>query len=65
MKEMLGQGTTEEFYRREFKTLDLKDKRLTRRAMYIAESLQKRLMSCIKRLFIEPKDMRQAYDFFL
>ncbi len=26
--------------------------------------LQKRLSSCIRRLFIEPKDARQAYDFF-
>lgn len=61
---MLGQGTSEEFYKNEFKTLDLKDKRLNKRAMYIGEHLQKRLTSCIKRLFIDRKDMRQAYDFF-
>lgn len=61
---MLGEGTTEEFYTSEFKTLDLKDKRLTKRAMHIGVSLQKRLTSCIKRLFITPQDMRQAYDFF-
>lgn len=61
---MLGEGTTEEFYANEFKTLDLKDKRLNKRARYIGEALQKRLTSCIKRLFINPKDMRQAYDFF-
>jgi len=62
---MFGEGTTSEFYKSEFKTLDLKDKRLNTRARYIGESLQKRLTSCIKRLFIDPKDMRQAYDFFL
>lgn len=61
---MLGAGTTTEFYQNEFKTLDLKDKRLNKRAHYIGECLQKRLTSCIKRLFINPKDMRQAYDFF-
>jgi hypothetical protein len=61
---MLGEGTTEEFYANEFKTLDLKDKRLNIRASYIGVSLQKRLTSCMKRLFINAKDMRQAYDFF-
>lgn len=63
--EMLGEGTTEEFYKNEFQTLDLKDKRLNKRAKSIGERLQKRLTSCMKRLFIDPKDMRQAYDFFL
>ena len=61
---MLGTGTTEEFFREEFSTLELKDKRLVNRAIAIGVNLQKRLTSCIKRLFIDKKDMRQAYDFF-
>lgn len=61
---MFGEGTTEEFYTNEFKTLDLKDKRLTKRAIYIGSALQKRFTSCMKRLFLAPNDMRQAYDFF-
>ncbi|WP_133133909.1 transposase DNA-binding-containing protein [Legionella sp. W10-070] len=61
---MLGTGTTETFFRDEFSTLELKDKRLVRRAIQVGVCLQKRLTSCIKRLFIDKKDMRQAYDFF-
>lgn len=61
---MLGSGTTEEFFRKEFSTLDLKDKRLVNRAIALGESLQRRLTSCIKRLCIDKKEMRQAYDFF-
>lgn len=61
---MLGKGTTEEFFREEFSTLELKDKRLVNRAIDIGINLQKRLTSCIKRIFIDKKDMRQAYDFF-
>ena len=60
----IGYGTTEEFFTSEFNTLNLKDKRLDKRALRIFKSLQARLTSCIKRLFIEEKDMRQAYDFF-
>ena len=61
---MLGTGTTEEFFQAEFSTLELKDKRLVNRAINIGVTLQKRLTSCIKRLFIDKKEMRQAYDFF-
>ena len=61
---MFGEGTAAEFYESEFKTLDLRDVRLNRRAKKIGESLQQRLTSCIKRLFVTPQDMRQAYDFF-
>jgi len=61
---MLGTGTTEEFFANEFSILNLNDKRLNNRATQIGMALQKRPTSCIKRLFIEKKDMRQAYDFF-
>ena len=61
---MLGTGTTEEFFEKEFSTLELKDKRLVKRAIQLGVSLQKRLTSCIKRLCIDKKEMRQAYDFF-
>lgn len=61
---MLGHGTASDFFNKEFSTLELRDKRLKARAIHIGISLQKRLTSCIKRLFIDKKDMRQAYDFF-
>ncbi len=61
---MLGTGTTEEFFWKEFSTSELKDKRLVNRAIAIGVNLQKRHTSCIKRLCIDKKDMRQAYDFF-
>jgi len=48
----------------QFATLELKDKRLIKRAKQLGVSLQKRLTSCIKRLCIDNKEMRQAYDFF-
>lgn len=60
----IGFGTTEEFFASEFATLDLRDKRLNKRALQIFKSFQSRLTSCVKRLFVEEKDMRQAYDFF-
>ncbi len=60
----LGTGTTAEFVSEEFKDLDLNDKRLNQRAKTILQTLQGRLGSCIRRLFIEPLEARQAYDFF-
>jgi len=60
----LGIGTTKEFVTNEFQELDLKDKRLDKRAKSIFETLQKKLGSCVRRVFIEPRDARQAYDFF-
>lgn len=60
----LGSGTTNEFIAEEFKSLDLKDKRLNQRAKGILHTLQTRLGSCIRRLFTEPQEARQAYDFF-
>lgn len=60
----LGLGTTSEFIAEEFESLDLKDKRLTQRAKTILYTLQTRLGSCIRRLFSESHDARQAYDFF-
>lgn len=61
---MLGSGTSEEFFQKEFQALNLKDKRLHSRALEIYKALQMHLTSCIKRLFIKESDMRQAYDFF-
>lgn len=60
----LGMGTTEEFFEEEFKGLDLKDKRLNTRAKKIIATLQTKLGSCIRRVFIDPLEARQAYDFF-
>lgn len=60
----LGAGTTEEFVSEEFKDLNLNDKRLNQRAKEILQTLQKKLGSCIRRLFIEASEARQAYDFF-
>lgn len=60
----LGEGSTEEFVSREFKMLDLRDKRLTARAKLILKALQAKLSSTVRRLFLDPKEARQAYDFF-
>lgn len=60
----LGMGTSVEFFSEEFCAIDLKDKRLNERAKKIFVTLQNKLGSCIRRLFISPKDARQAYDFF-
>lgn len=60
----LGNGTCEEFFAQELKKLDLKDKRLNVRAKKIMIRLQTKLGSCIRRVFIEREEARQAYDFF-
>jgi hypothetical protein len=60
----LGMGTSEEFFEEEFKELELKDKRLNKRAKKILVTLQSKLGSCIGRVFIDPLEARQAYDFF-
>lgn len=60
----LGTGTTEEFFSKEMTELSLKDKRLESRAQKILTTLQNRLGSCIRRVFIDKKEARQAYDFF-
>ena len=60
----LGMGTSIAFFEEEFDTLDLKDKRLKERAKKIFVTLQTKLGSCVRRLFIAPKEARQAYDFF-
>lgn len=60
----LGKGTTKEFFASEFSDLNLKDKRLNERMQKIFITLQNRLSSCIRRLFIDSKEARQAYDFF-
>jgi hypothetical protein len=60
----LGAGTTAEFVLEELKDLNLNDKRLNHRAKMILQTLQKKLGSCIRRLFVEASEARQAYDFF-
>ena len=60
----LGVGTTEEFIAREFQDLTLKDKRLEKRAKKILLTLQNKLGSCVRRLFMRQSEARQAYDFF-
>ena len=60
----LGEGTSEEFFSKEMKGLSLKDKRLESRAKKILTTLQNRLGSCIRRVFIDKREARQAYDFF-
>jgi hypothetical protein len=60
----LGYGNTKDFLLNEFETLALGDQRLNKRALIIFEALQKKLTSCIRRLFTSPKEARQAYDFF-
>lgn len=64
MAQSLGSGTSVAFFSEELKCLDLKDKRLNERAKKIYVTLQNKLGSCIRRLFIDPKEARQAYDFF-
>jgi hypothetical protein len=64
MANSLGSGTTSEFIAEEFKSLDLGDKRLNQRAKDIFHRLQIKLGSCIRRLFTEFQEARQAYDFF-
>jgi hypothetical protein len=59
----LGSGSTEEFVSREFASLNLLDKRLVERAKSILSTLQRKLGSTIRRVFLEPKEARQAYDF--
>jgi len=60
----IGSGTTEEFYSKELKGLSLGDKRLERRAFTIYRAQQSHYTTCVKRLFVEAKESRQAYDFF-
>lgn len=60
----IGYGTTEEFISSEFEALELGDARLVRRAQGIFKTLQSRLTTCIRRLFLDKNEARQAYDFF-
>jgi len=60
----LGTGTTSDFIEAECAYLNLHDKRLNRRAKNILKTLQNKLCSCIRRLFNESREARQAYDFF-
>jgi len=60
----IGSGSTEEFFSVEFSELNLNDKRLNKRALNLFVALQSRLTSCVRRLFTDGKDARQAYDFF-
>jgi hypothetical protein len=60
----LGDGSTEEFVSRELGLLDLRDKRLNERARKVLKVLQMKLCSTVRRLFLDAKEARQAYDFF-
>lgn len=60
----LGSGSAPKFFEKEFEELNLRDKRLNKRALNILQAMQNNLTSCIRRLFSQPKDARQAYDFF-
>ena len=60
----LGAGTISDFVCREYAEVDLKDTRLNKRAKEILETLQKKLGSCIRRVFTDRQEARQAYDFF-
>lgn len=60
----MGSGTTEEFFSTEMEGLNLRDVRLKKRAMKLFLALQSRLTTCIRRMCLEPKEARQAYDFF-
>jgi hypothetical protein len=64
MEHGLGAGSTEEFVSKEFASLNLGDKRLNARAKSILATLQRKLGSVIRRVFLDPKEARQAYDFF-
>lgn len=64
MAHSLGSGTTSDFIANEFESLNLRDKRLNQRAKDIFHRLQTKLGSCIRRLFTEFQEARQAYDFF-
>jgi hypothetical protein len=64
MVQSLGFGTSEQFFSEEYISLDLNDKRLNDRAKGIFLKLQSKLGSCIRRLFIDQNEARQAYDFF-
>ena len=64
MSNSMGSGTTAEFIANEFSSLSLKDKRLNKRAGSILSTLQRKLGSCIRRLFTDAQEARQAYDFF-
>jgi hypothetical protein len=52
------------FFLSELSTLDLKDKRLNIRAKNIFTAMQKRVTTCVRRLFYDAKESRQAYDFY-
>lgn len=60
----IGAGTAEAFFSSELSTLDLRDNRLNKRAKNISVALQHNLTSCIRRLYTDPAEARQAYDFF-
>ena len=64
MPHSLGSGSTLQFIDTEFHVLDLKDKRLKQQAKKILHAMQLRLGSCVRRVFSEFKEARQAYDFF-
>ena len=51
------------FFDQEFSNVDLKDKRLTKRAISIVNSLICLPWSCIQEVFVTKNEARCAYDF--
>ena len=60
----LGSGSSIEFFTEEMSSLCLRDKRLNARAKRLLVGLQSQLGSCIRRVFTNKNEARQAYDFF-
>ena len=51
------------FFDQEFSNVDLKDKRLTKRAISIVNSLIRSPWSCIQEVFVTKNEARCTYDF--
>ena len=56
--------STETFFGKEFKGLNLKDRRLDKRAITIGNRLLQNPTSCIQSLMNDKDDARCSYDFF-
>jgi hypothetical protein len=61
----LGEGSNKLFFESEFESLVLKDQRLKPKALKIFTALMAKFTICIKNLFDNPQDQRQAYDSFV
>jgi hypothetical protein len=61
---MLGYVRTDDYFDQEFNNLNLKDKRLNRRAIFIGNELLRSPGSCIQEVVDNKNRARAAYDFF-